>query len=307
VSDRGKGGLPGRGPTLRQASGGDPSPSAEARASDDRLPRPAELAPDPIPDITPSPQAFDDYDRFVDWDKRLSREAPLFRGLFDEHGVRTVVDLGCGTGRHAVLFASWGLHVTGVDPDPEMLARAREHARERGVEPRFLEGGFGGLARLGLGPADALTCTGNALPHVDGTAGLRAALADAAVVLRPGGAIVLHLLNHTRLISGAVRTVPPVVRDDESGTTVFLRVMDHIGDGIRFDFVTLHRPAGTWESGGAWAVSSRRSTHTALPSPLLERELASAGFVDVRLFGDHSGKSFDPAADESVIVTAVRR
>jgi glycine/sarcosine N-methyltransferase len=307
VSDRGKGGLPGRGPTLRQASGGDPSPSAEARASDDRLPRPAELAPDPIPDITPSPSAFDDYDRFVDWEKRLAREAPFFRGLFEEHRVRSVIDVGCGTGRHAVLFASWGLDVTGVDPDAEMLARAREHARASGAGVRFVEGGFGGLAALGLGPADALTCTGNALPHVEGSAGLREALADMAAVLVPGGALVLHLLNHDRLITGAVRTVPPVVRDDETGTTVFLRVMDHVEGGIRFDFVTLHRPVGAWESGAAWETSSRRSTHTALPTPLLVETLGEAGFADVRLFGDHSGKAFDASADESVIVTAVRR
>jgi glycine/sarcosine N-methyltransferase len=261
---------------------------------------------DPASDATPSPQAFDDYDRFVDWEKRLAREAPLFMALFEEHGVRGVIDVGCGTGRHAVLFASWGLDVTAVDPDPEMLARAREHALASGAPVRLVQGAFGDLAGLGLGPVDAVTCTGNALPHVDGPAGLRVALADFAAALRPGGVLVLHLLNHDRLVAGTVRTVPPVVRDDETGTTVFLRVMDHVEGGIRFDFLTLHRPVGAWESGAEWGVSSRRSTHTALPSVLLGRELAAAGFSRVRFFGDHSGRAFDAAADESVIVTAVR-
>jgi glycine/sarcosine N-methyltransferase len=259
------------------------------------------------PDGPRPPQAFDDYDRFVDWDRRLSREAPFFRALFDENRVCTVVDVGCGTGRHAVMFASWGLDTSGVDPDPEMLANAREHARASGVGVRFLEGGFGGLAGLGLGPVDAVTCTGNALPHVDGRAGLTEAFSDFAAALRPGGVLVLHLLNHHRLMAGTVRTVPPVVRDDETGTTVFLRVMDHVEDGIRFDFVTLHRAVGAWESGAAWEVSSRRSTHTALVPDLLEHELGVAGFTRVRLYGDHSGKPFDPDDDESVILTAVRR
>jgi glycine/sarcosine N-methyltransferase len=258
------------------------------------------------PTATPAPRAWNDYDRFVDWEKRLAREAPFFRTLFDEHGVRSVIDVGCGTGRHAVLFASWGLDVTGVDPDAEMLARAREHARASASAARFVEGGFGGLAGLGVGPVDAVTCTGNALPHVDGARGLREALEDFAAVLRPGGLLVLHLLNHDRLIGDAVRTVPPVVRDDESGTTVFLRVMDHVAGGIRFDFVTLHRPKGAWESGAAWEVSSRRSTHTALPSSVLAAGLGTAGFTGVRWAGDHTGKAFDPMADESVLVTAVR-
>jgi glycine/sarcosine N-methyltransferase len=251
-------------------------------------------------------RSADDYDRFVDWDKRLTREGPFFRALFSERDVRSVVDVGSGSGRHSVLFASWGLDVIGVDPDPAMLASAREHAGERGSKARFVEGGFGGLAALGRGPFDALVCTGNALPHVDGQDGLRAALRDFAAVLRPGGVAVLHLLNHDRLLAGELRAIPPVVREDDEGTWVFLRVMDYVEGGIRFDFATMHRPPGGWESDEAWDVTSRRSLHTALPSSLLTGELEAAGFHDVRAFGDHTGRAFDPAVDESVILTAVR-
>jgi glycine/sarcosine N-methyltransferase len=252
----------------------------------------------------PAASATDDYDRFVDWDKRLRREGPFFRRLFEERGVTSVIDVGCGTGRHAVMFASWGLVVTGVDPDPRMLASAREHAVASGQDVRFVEAGFGGLAALGLGPVDAVTCTGNALPHVAGVGGLRDALADFAAVLRPGGELVLHLLNHDRLLASRVHSIPPVVREDENGTRVFLRVMDYEEGGIRFDFVTLSRPADAWDSGAPWEVSSRRSVHTALPTRLLAAELEAAGFGDVAFFGDHEAKAFDAAADESVIVTA---
>jgi glycine/sarcosine N-methyltransferase len=255
-------------------------------------------------DGSPAASAIDDYDRFVDWDKRLKREGPFFRRLFDDCGVSSVIDVGCGSGRHAVMFASWGLAVTGVDPDPRMLASAREHAAASGQDVRFVEAGFGGLASLGLGPVDAVTCTGNALPHVAGVGGLRDAIADFAAVLRPDGVLVLHLLNHDRLLASRVRSIPPVVREGEDGTRVFLRVMDYAGDGIRFDFVTLGRPADAWESGAAWEVVSRRSIHTALPTALLAAELEAAGFSEVALFGDHGGKAFDAAMDESVVVTA---
>lgn len=40
---------------------------------------------------------------------------------------RKIVDIGCGTGRLAVVLASqYGANLTGVDPSPEMLAVARE-------------------------------------------------------------------------------------------------------------------------------------------------------------------------------------
>jgi glycine/sarcosine N-methyltransferase len=251
-----------------------------------------------------------DYDRFVDWSARLKREAPLFHRVFEDGGVLSVLDAGCGTGMHAIMWAQWGLDVTGVDPDASMLAQARLNAsaaapavEEAGGTVRFLEGGFGGLAALGLAPFDAITCTGNALPHVEGVAGLRVALADFAAVLSDHGLLVLHLLDHDRLLARQVRSIPPVVRDAEDGTWVFLRVIDYAGSDIRFDFVTLHRPGG-WDGAAEWETTSRRSVHTALPSRLLVAELEAAGFGGIELLGNHAGKAFDPEADESLIVLA---
>jgi SAM-dependent methyltransferase len=55
---------------------------------------------------------------------------------------RTLLDLGCGTGRHAVMFAERGFAVTGVDLSEPMLARARQRAKlkELGGNPEFLSG-----------------------------------------------------------------------------------------------------------------------------------------------------------------------
>ena len=254
-----------------------------------------------------------DYDRFVDWRRRLERESPFFRREFDAHRVRSVLDVGCGTGMLPITWAKWGLDVVGVDPDTGMLDKAGRNAAEAsdeiqaaGGSLRFVQGGFGELASLGLGPVDAVTCTGNALPHVEGLPELATALRDFAAVLRPGGLLVLHLLNHDRLTRSLIRAIPPVVRDTEDGTWVFLRFMDYEEAGIRFDFVTLHRPVAAWEKGEPWEMSSRRSLHTALPSRLLRGEVVSAGFPDVRLFGSHDGAAFRPADDESVLIVADR-
>jgi len=254
-----------------------------------------------------------DYDRFVDWNKRLEREAPFFRREFEAHGVHRVIDVGSGSGMHAVMWATWGLDVIGVDPDASMRAQAEFNAtasaheiEAAGGSVRFVDGGFGDLAGLGLGMADAVTCTGNALPHIPGPEALLPTAKDFAAVLRPGGIAVLHLLNHDRLIKKGLRSMPPVVREAVDGTWVFLRVMDYTPGGIKFDFVTLHRPAGAWESGEAWETSSRRSVHTALPCGDLRGALVAAGFEDVSVFGDHTGRPLDAETDESLIVVAVR-
>ncbi len=48
-----------------------------------------------------------------------------------------ILDVGCGTGRHAIELARRGYSVTGIDLSESQLARAREKAREAGVTVDF--------------------------------------------------------------------------------------------------------------------------------------------------------------------------
>lgn len=264
-----------------------------------------------------------EYDELVDWDRRLAREAPFFKNLFESAGVHSLADVGAGSARHAILFRSWGLDVWAIDPSGDMLELARENAEAAGSDVRIVEGGFGQVAELTGCQVDAITCTGNALPHVRSLAALRSALADFAGALRPHGVLVLHYLNHHRLVSQRIRTMPPVFRETPSGDKFFLRLLGYTetGDGVLFDFVTLVRDASVREGRhtieswpmtletdptGGWSVRSRRSMHLAIPYGLISAELEAAGFGMVSMFGDHTGRAFDAENDESLIVVAER-
>ncbi|HLG04986.1 MAG TPA: class I SAM-dependent methyltransferase [Gemmatimonadales bacterium] len=50
-----------------------------------------------------------------------------------------VLDLACGTGRHALAAAALGARVTAVDRDPARLDIARAEARDRGLEVDWRE------------------------------------------------------------------------------------------------------------------------------------------------------------------------
>ena len=50
------------------------------------------------------------------------------------------VDIGCGCGNHAVWLAGQGFRTTGIDISPAAIALARQLAREKGVECRFVAG-----------------------------------------------------------------------------------------------------------------------------------------------------------------------
>lgn len=50
-----------------------------------------------------------------------------------------ILDIGCGTGRHAIELAKRGYHVTGVDLSENQLNRASEKASSAGVHVTFIQ------------------------------------------------------------------------------------------------------------------------------------------------------------------------
>lgn len=52
----------------------------------------------------------------------------------NRRGVRRILDLGCGVGRHALMFAEAGFDVSGLDASKAGLAFCGQMAEERGVE-----------------------------------------------------------------------------------------------------------------------------------------------------------------------------
>jgi ubiquinone/menaquinone biosynthesis C-methylase UbiE len=79
--------------------------------------------------------------------------------MVSEDGVAgTVLDVGCGTGEHALLAASKGFAVLGVDVAETALAMAREKARERAIQAEFMVGDALHLERLGCKFETVLDC-----------------------------------------------------------------------------------------------------------------------------------------------------
>jgi len=82
------------------------------------------------------------------WD--IGRPQSAFRALADANALRgRVLDVGCGTGEHALLAASLGFDATGIDGAPLAIEKAVAKARDRGLDARFLVGDVRELSRLG--------------------------------------------------------------------------------------------------------------------------------------------------------------
>lgn len=162
---------------------------------------------------------------------------------------RRVLDLACGTGRHALELEALGHEVLGVDHSEPMLAVARARAARAGASARFQVGDLRSLAIEGS-PFDAAVCLFDSIGYVVTNEALERALRGIRGALRPGGLFVLEFWHAAAML----RSHDPVrVRRWESAGGGVVRISETTLDAARqLARVTYsvyeHSPGGTISS-----------------------------------------------------------
>ena len=85
-----------------------------------------------------APHDFDSsYEGTPPWD--IGHPQPAFLALARSGALTgSVLDIGCGTGEHALMAAELGLGATGIDSSSKAIGLAEQKARERNLDPRFI-------------------------------------------------------------------------------------------------------------------------------------------------------------------------
>jgi len=188
-------------------------PPPPAKAAPPPVAKPAAPAPAPLsgPAVAASSsgrkrgwfdEAFGDhYPSITPLDDDLSAEldAVFIRKTAELGAGNTVLDVGCGDGRHCFALANLGLMVTGLDSSLSQLVRAsqRNEATEAGVT--LLHGDMRALPRDHQ--YDVVTSLGSSLGYFDGEEQNRQCLQELVEVLRPGGKLVLNVFNRDYLVA----------------------------------------------------------------------------------------------------------
>ncbi len=218
-------------------------------------------------------------------------QADFIARQLDAAGARSVLDAGCGSGRHMELLKDAGFTMTGLEPDPGMAELTR---RRLGDGTLVAVAGLEAAATVLSGPFDAALCLGNTLAHLVAPGDLAKGLAALATLLAPGGLLITQTVNFDKVLAeGKGPFVPKTIPDDRGGELVFDRSYDFSEAPERLGFRLSLR--------GANVDLEETLPLLALTKETQSRNLVELGFGEPMALGDWTGASWSESTPATIL------
>ena len=190
---------------------------------------------------------------------------------------KRILDIGCGTGRHAIELARRGYRVTGFDLSEAQLQRARDKAAEAGVVVDFQRRDATQPHFQGEFDAALMFCEG-AFPLMETDAKNYAILCHACAALRPGGKLLQTTLN---ALFPLFHSVKDFLQANESATAT---------GTLTFDLLAFRERAEVTFTDDAGQTHTIQTNERYYTPPELRWLLQTAGFARVDIFGCRLGQ-----------------
>lgn len=146
------------------------------------------------------------WDELIDWDSRAESEGSFFIEQLKARGKHKVLDVAAGTGFHSVRLLQAGFDVTTVDGSAQMLVKAFENAKKRGLILSSVHADWRWLNRDVHGKYDAIICLGNSFTHLHNESDRRRSLAEFYAALKHDGILIIDQRNYDSILDNGFST-----------------------------------------------------------------------------------------------------
>lgn len=146
------------------------------------------------------------WDRLIGWDARAKSEGDFFIDILKKKGAKRVLDVATGTGFHSIRLLEAGFDVVSADGSLEMLSKAFDNARDRGLILRTVQSDWRWLNRDIHEEFDAVICLGNSFTHLFTERDRRKALAEFYATLKHDGVLILDQRNYDSILDEGFTT-----------------------------------------------------------------------------------------------------
>lgn len=195
---------------------------------------------------------------------------------------KQVLDIGCATGELAFQLAKSGATVIGIDLNDDLLNQAKSNKTHLNLNLRQ-----GNMLELETDfeseQFDAVLCFGNTLVHLETKELIAEMLKAAKAVLKPGGRLLLQILNYDYIAGEQVSELPLI----ETKNIKFIRKYEFPENSSKILFQT-----GLKIKAEHKTVSNETSL-LALKSEELKQLLNECGFTNIQLYSNFKQDTFD--------------
>lgn len=254
----------------------------------------------------------------IDWEDRLKKEIPDLVKLLDKHKVKTILDVGCGTGDYSIELAKRGYTVVGTDRSRAMIAEANRRkvglsSKDYGNVHFWDKDAEDLLYEMDI-KFDAILIMGNALSH--NPENYRHLIKRMADSLTSNGIMIFQTTNFEKILKTKKRIwnvnfVP--VTDEPVKEYCFIQFYDRpqLGKTILKTFAILASDGTRWK----W-LGIRNSVMAYTNVERLTEILKNEGLGNIQTFGGAFDgrqwdylfrKSFDPLESDWLNVVATNK
>ncbi len=237
--------------------------------------------------------------------KPYAAEANYLHGLFERFSVepaRRILDIACGTGSHAIELERLGYEVVGSDISEDMLALAREKAREASSKVRFEQQDMRTLD-IASKPFDAVLCLFDAIGHVQTTSAIKQTLGAVHRHLGRGGLLVLEFW-HAAAMAG--RHDPQRVRKFATDQGEILRLSQTTVD-LASQCATVEHAIYDLRTDGTYRTAVERQVNRFFSLQEMSELLDDCGFDVVSYYSGYSPDEVLTADTWHIVLIARRR
>lgn len=208
-----------------------------------------------------------------------------------EHSKKgALLDVGAGTGNHAIAFAELGHNVTATDLDKDMLEKISEKARGQNLDIEVMLLPMEQLNDLSGRAFTTIICLGNSLVHLKNENEVIKTLENMYDLLEDKGTLVLQIVNYDHVLREGITQLPFISRDN--GHITFKRTYK-IEKGI----IKFH---------GLITVGDEEYENEIpllpITSDFIEETLNNIGFSTIRKFGSFKGEAYKLDSPALIVV-----
>jgi len=215
----------------------------------------------------------------IDFDSALQKRKILLSNFVDEK-IKSIADVGCGTGVDSISLSQLRLNVTSFDPSAEMINTARTNSDKHNCKIDFHTFGANEIPKTYYNKFDLVVSLGNTLANIPFTK-IEKSVVKLFKLLKKDGRVLIQILNYEKILSEKERIVNITKKDEE----YFIRFYDFGKKDLTFNILKFNSDQTTKKE----LISTKIFPYTAKE---LKKIFKEAGFKKIKLFGSLDKKSF---------------